>query len=152
MASNDPLDPEIMRQTKERERHERNLYNHGHRRGRYDADPDARGPRPAEPPHMDDADRDIYRSGEEAGRQERESELREGTRSRAKKTARRAQTKARRLLPTPVGAAVQLWHVVVVTLAMVGLYLALTSVSGVGSVVGGVQKAVAWLVSPTAVI
>lgn len=148
--------PENARRLKDAERHERNLYEHGRKRGRHEANPDAAGPAPAEPAHLSAEHQAIYDQGRADGTEEFEAERRQGAkdgrRKARKKATRTVRRTATRHVPVVAGAATQLWHVVVVSLVMVGLYLALTSAKGVSGALGGLNKAVSWLVSPTAVI
>lgn len=149
------MDPARMRTLKEQERHERNLFEHGKRRGRYEADDQATGPAPAEPTGLSPEHHAIYRNGVDEGRAEHEQKVHAAKKATLRRQGKRATRRVRTSIRQPAesaGPVTQLWHVVVVSLVMVVLYLALTSATGVGQAVGGVQKAIAWLVSPTATI
>ena len=150
------LEPGQMRAAKAGERHDRNLYEHGLKRGRRLGDPAGSGPIPAAPDGMSHSEESTFKSGEEDGRRQASDKAKGANRSARRRAVGKAGNKVRRQVtrhsPGIAGTATQLWHVAVVSLVMVALYVALTHAAGVGSVITGLQKAVAWLISPTATI
>lgn len=99
---------------------------------------------------------EIFEEGRKEGRQSHPSGS--SRRTPAPPSARKAVSRARRSAPgravrqvfgPPAGQIVRLF---VISLGLVVLYLVLTNASTFAGVLGWLQKATAWLVSPTATI
>ncbi len=134
-----------------RDRKHRHLYDQGVKRAHHLALAEhgyRSGPAPAIPEDMSMEEGQIFSSGIEEGTRTGLREVRRRRLVRPKRVARKVTRGVARSTGA-AGVATQIWHLILIGLGLVVLYLVLTSAKAVSGVLGGLTKTVSWITSPT---